>query len=61
MDHPEEFSNSEMGKAHLAIGQAKELEQRASELAGGSKALAGLEAHFFPKVDLMKRGVLGET
>ncbi len=61
MDHPEEFSNSEMGKAHLAIGQAKELEQRASELAGVSKALADLEGHFFPKVDLMKRGVLGET
>ncbi len=55
MDHPEEFSNSEMGKAHLAIGQAKELEQRASELAGVSKTLADLEVH------LMKRGVLGET
>ncbi len=37
------------------------MEQKASELAGVSKALADLEGHFFPKVDLMKRGVLGET
>ncbi len=48
-------------KAHMAIRQAKKLEQKASELAGVSKALADLEGHFFPKVDLMKRGVLGET
>ena len=48
MDHPEEFSNPEMGKAHMAIRQAKKLEQKASELAGVSKALADLEAHFFP-------------
>ncbi len=37
------------------------MEQKTSELAGGSKALADLEGHFFPKVDLMKRGMLGET
>lgn len=45
----------------MAIRQAKKLEQKASELAGVSKALADLEGHFFPKVDLMKRGVPGET
>ncbi len=51
----------EIVKAHMAIRQAKELEKEASELAGVSKALADLEGHFFPKVDLMKPGVLGET
>ncbi len=61
MDHLGEILDPEIVKAHMAIRQAKKLEQKASELAGVSKAPADLEGHFFPKVDLMKRGVLGET
>ncbi len=43
LDYLGEFSDPELVKQHLALGQAKELEQKEAELAGVSKALADLE------------------
>ena len=47
MDYLGEFSDPELVKQHLAIGQAKELEQKEAELGGVSRALADLEGQFF--------------
>ncbi len=46
LDYLGEFSDPELVKQHLALGQAKELEQKESELAGVSRALGDLEGQF---------------
>jgi hypothetical protein len=61
LDYLGEFSDPVLVKQHLAIGQAKELEQKESELAGVSRALGDLEGQFLQHLDLLKRGVLSET
>ena len=50
-----------MVKERLALGQAKELEQKETELAGVVRALADLEGQFLQDLDLLKRGVLSEA
>jgi len=61
LDYLGEFSDPALVKQHLAIGQAKELEQKEGELAGVSRALGDLEGQFFQHLDLLKRGVLSEA
>ena len=61
LDYLGEFSDPELVKQHLALGQAKELEQKELELAGVSRALADLEGQFLQHLDLLKRGVLSEA
>ncbi len=61
LDYLGEFSDPELVKQHLAIGQAKELEQKEVELAGVSRALGDLEGQFLQHLDLLKRGVLSEV
>ncbi len=56
-----EFSDPELVKQHLALGQAKDTEQKESELAGVSRALSDLEGQFLQHLDLLKRGVLSEV
>jgi site-specific DNA recombinase len=60
LDYLGQFSDPELVKEHLAIGQAKELEQKDAELGGVSRALADLEGQFLQHLDLLKRGVLSE-
>ena len=61
LDYLGEFSDPELVKQHLALGQAKEMEQKESELAGVSKALTDLEGQFLQHLDLLKRSVLSEA
>ena len=61
LDYLGEFSDPELVKQHLAIGQAKELEHKEVELAGVSRALADLEGQFLQHLDLLKRNVLSEA
>ena len=51
----------ELLKQHLAICQAKEMEEKESELAGASKALADLESQILQHLALLKRVVLSEA
>ena len=60
-DYLGEFSDPELVKQHLALGQAEEMEQKEAELAGVSKALTDLEGQFLRHLDLLKRDVLSET
>ena len=46
---------------NLALGQAKEMEQKEAELEGVVKALADLEGQFIKHLDLLKRGILSES
>ena len=48
-------------RGHLALGQAKEMEQKEAELEGVIRALADLEGQFIKHLDLLKRGVLSEA
>ena len=60
LDYLGHFSDPDMVKEHLAIGQAKESEQKEAELEGISRALSDLEGQFLQHLDLLKRGVLSE-
>ena len=61
MDYLGEFSDPELVRQHLALGQFKEMEQKESELAGLSRALTDLEGQFLQHLDLLKRNVLSEA
>ena len=61
LDYLGEFSDPALVKQHLAIVQAKELEQKEAELAGVTRALSDLEGQFLKHLDLLKRGVLSEA
>ena len=60
-DYLGEFSDPELVRQHLALGQFKEMEQKESELAGLSRALTDLEGQFLQHLDLLKRNVLSEA
>ena len=57
MDYLCELSDLELVKEHLALGQAKEMEQKEAELAGVSKALGDLEGQLLQHLDpLIQQG-----
>ncbi len=61
LDYLGQFSDPKLVKQHIAIGQAKESEQKAAELEGVSRALADLEGQFLQHLDLLKRGCSART
>ena len=61
LDYLATFSDPELVKEHLVLGQAKEMEQKEAELEGVVKALADLEGQFIKHLDLLKRGILSES
>ena len=56
-----EFSDLELVKEHLALGQVRGMEQKEAELVGVSRALDDRDGQFLQHLDLLKRGVLNEV